>query len=37
MIEIKKNAFTKIRIEKREYQGKEFIDIRQYFKNEEGE
>lgn len=37
MTDIKKNAFTRIRIEKREFQGKEFIDIRQYFKNEDDE
>jgi len=37
MIEIKKNAFTQIRIERREFQGKDFVDIRQYFKNDEDE
>ena len=36
-MDITKNAFTRIRIEKRNYQGKDFVDIRQYYKTDEGE
>ncbi|GAH94714.1 unnamed protein product [marine sediment metagenome] len=35
MIEIKKNSFTRVMIEKCNYQGKDFIDIRQYFRDDE--
>ena len=34
-MDIEKNDFTKIRIEKRTWQGRDFIDIRQYFKDDE--
>ena len=36
-MDITKNAFTLIRVEKRNYQGKDFVDIRQYYKDDEGE
>ncbi len=35
--EIQKNATENIRISKESYKGKEYVDIRIYFQNDEGE
>jgi len=37
MKEVQKNTQEKIRIEKREYKGKEFIDVRTYYLDDTGE
>jgi|GEM_PF-866879 hypothetical protein len=37
MKEVQKNTQEKIRIEKREYKGKEFIDVRTYYLDDSGE
>ena len=34
-MDIEKNTFTKIRVEKRTYREKDFIDIRQFYKDDE--
>ncbi len=36
-MDIQKNSLEKIRIEKREYKGKEFIDMRTYYLDDSGE
>ena len=37
MADIQKNAFTLIRVSKRAYQGRDFIDIRQHYKDDKDE
>ena len=37
VIEIRKNSITIIRIAMREYRGKSFVDIRQFYENDSGE
>lgn len=36
-MDIRKNDITLIRVEKRTYKEKDFIDIRQFFKDDDGE
>ena len=36
-MDITKNDFNLIRVEKKNYQGRDFVDIRQYYRNDEGE
>lgn len=36
-MDIQKNDITLIRVEKRSYKGKDFVDLRQFFKDDNGE
>jgi len=37
MKEVQKNTQEKIRVEKREYKGREFVDVRTYYLDDSGE